>query len=660
MLAQADCARIGADTPGAGKVLARRRRRTRNAESAARRRRFPSSRGAVHRWSTRSPGLPAPARLHRTRARRAGARPRPAAPADRGDLAPPIRSTTRTPRSRCTATRSLPQPPSTASRRSSGSETPTRPRSAAVGPDEPAAPPPAEQTQSSADDTAIRSDQLRARPAAGPATRIDHDPAADRDRAARLPRRGSTTSTTSTTTSADPLGAADQARPADRRRRRRRRARAGDRVHRARRLGRPAGARCRAGVAGGRQQARSDGPAPPSRRARRRPAHRRLDAQRRPGRRQARRRRGPGRSSSTQKGAVGGLPGQPACFGGDPVEGPARPAAEHPAGAEQQRQEAAERAAAGRRVRHARRRRRRRTRWRRGPSAAARRPGTYIDSGAGRHRPRRPVARRRSSRSPTATPPSSAQRDAQPDRPGAEHRRRRQPAAAVGVDQVAVADALAAVIAAVRTRRRQLRRRRQVRVGPPPLGGDAARLPGDRRPAAGRRARRHPGRPHPIELPDRRTSSARLRERRLGRRVAAPRSRSARIYLLRTAARASSGSTRSCLTLEDEKAATELAEKIKTNWSDCKERELTATVAKPDEGERRSARRTPRSPARPPPWSRRPTQRDRQVPGRHRAGRHRRSSSPSPTPQDNFDFTDAQWNTIAVRAGRAGHPGPVT
>ena len=138
---------------------------------------------------------------------------------------------------------------------------------------------------------------------------------------------------------------------------------------------------------------------------------------------------------------------------------------------------------------------------------------------------------------------SVAQRHRQPDRPGAEHPRR-QPARR-GRPAVRVADALAEVTKVqCAAAGGKCAGDVQVRSGPPPLGGDEPGFlaTGDLPPVGGSLS---PWNAAPIELPEEDFVGRQLRDGQLdhgrGRESAAPGS-----TCTRTAARATSGSTRSC------------------------------------------------------------------------------------------------------------------
>ena len=109
-----------------------------------------------------------------------------------------------------------------------------------------------------------------------------------------------------------------------------------------------------------------------------------------------------------------------------------------------------------------------------------------------------------------------------------------------------------------------------------PSGGDVPRLPGDRRPAA-----RRPGDEAWVATPAEPPSEDFLGSQcetvtwtRLG-----AASTSSRVYLVPSSR--SSASTTSCLTMKDEKAATALVAKIRSDLDSCEKRKLTATVSDP-------------------------------------------------------------------------------
>ena len=104
------------------------------------------------------------------------------------------------------------------------------------------------------------------------------------------------------------------------------------------------------------------------------------------------------------------------------------------------------------------------------------------------------------------------------------------------------------------------------------------------------------------------------------------------------------------LTMKDRKAAKRLAGDIKKDLESCKDRKLTAAVAKPDKVSGVGARSTEIA-----GYTAIVEQKAGRGPRKFRVGRRRgpatRSIYTFANPTEDYDFTNDQWNTIAVRAG---------
>ena len=195
----------------------------------------------------------------------------------------------------------------------------------------------------------------------------------------------------------------------------------------------------------------------------------------------------------------------------------------------------------------------------------------------------------------------------------------------------------------------------QVRVGPPPLGGDQPGFlaAGDLPPVASSVS---PWNAAPIELPQEDFVGASCEN--VNWTTVDAESRSSRVYLHPDSGTSYFGVNQIILILKDEKAAKALVEKIKTNLEECKERRLTATVSDPKKvgGARREGHRDHRlhrhCRAEGHPGLRR-------VPGRHRAGRHQ-GRVHLRQPQGRLRLHRLPVEHHLRTGGRTGHPGPLT
>jgi hypothetical protein len=125
--------------------------------------------------------------------------------------------------------------------------------------------------------------------------------------------------------------------------------------------------------------------------------------------------------------------------------------------------------------------------------------------------------------------------------------------------------------------------------------------------------------------------------------------REMRVYLHPDSGTAYFGVNQIVLSLKDDKAANALVEKIKTSIGDCKERRLTATVSDPKKVSGVGARD-----AKIAGYTFLVEQKGTDGSDEFRVGIVQAGTKVAYTfanPQGNFDFTDDQWNTIAVRAG---------
>ena len=187
----------------------------------------------------------------------------------------------------------------------------------------------------------------------------------------------------------------------------------------------------------------------------------------------------------------------------------------------------------------------------------------------------------------------------------------------------------------------------QVKSGPPPLGGDEPGYlaAGDLPPVGGSLTAWNAA---PNDLPDENFVGASCET--VNWTTVAAEERSARVYLHPDSGNNYFGVNVIRVTSKDAKAATALVDKIKKDLETCKERRLTATVAKPQKVTGIGARSA-------------------QIVGYTAVVQQKRSDGGSDkfrvgivatgnevvytfaNPKGDFDFTDRQWDTIAVRAG---------
>ena len=187
----------------------------------------------------------------------------------------------------------------------------------------------------------------------------------------------------------------------------------------------------------------------------------------------------------------------------------------------------------------------------------------------------------------------------------------------------------------------------QVKKGPPPLGGDQPGYlaAGDLPPVGGSLTAWNAA---PNDLPDENFVGASCET--VNWTTVAAEERSARVYLHPDSGNSYFGVNVIRVTSKDAKAATALVDKIKKDLETCKERRLTATVEDPEKVSGIGARST-------------------EIAGYTAVVQQKRSDGGSDkfrvgivaagnkvvytfaNPKGDFDFTDKQWDTIAVRAG---------
>ena len=125
--------------------------------------------------------------------------------------------------------------------------------------------------------------------------------------------------------------------------------------------------------------------------------------------------------------------------------------------------------------------------------------------------------------------------------------------------------------------------------------------------------------------------------------------KSSRIYLYQDSGDAFFGVNEIVLTMKDDEAATKLAEKIKSNIAGCKKRKLTATVSGPAKVSSTGAENADVD-----GWTATVTQKSTKGPQKYRVGVVATGSKVVYTflnPKGEFDFTDEQWDAVALRAG---------
>ena len=186
-----------------------------------------------------------------------------------------------------------------------------------------------------------------------------------------------------------------------------------------------------------------------------------------------------------------------------------------------------------------------------------------------------------------------------------------------------------------------------VKTGPPPLGGDQPGwlAAGDLPPVGGSLT---PWNAAPVELPDEDFPGASCETVNWATVPAVD--RSMRIYLQPDSGKNYFGVNQIVVKTKDAKAATALVDKIKKDLQTCKERRLTATVADPEKVNGIGARSTEVTGYTAVVEQKRSGGSDKFRVGIVAAGNKVAYSFANP--KGDFDFTDAQWDTIAVRAGQ--------
>ena len=194
----------------------------------------------------------------------------------------------------------------------------------------------------------------------------------------------------------------------------------------------------------------------------------------------------------------------------------------------------------------------------------------------------------------------------------------------------------------------------QVKSGPPPLGGDEPGYlaAGDLPPTGGSLT---PWNAAPIELPSEDFTGASCETVNWAT-VAPAVSRSTRVYLQPDSGKSYFGVNEILADRKSAKeAATALVDKIKKDLETCKERRLTATVKDPVRVRGVGARNTEVD-----GYTAVVEQRRTQGSDKFRVGVVSAGTKVVFTflnPIKGYDFTDDQWQTVAVRLGPAGHPG---
>lgn len=186
-----------------------------------------------------------------------------------------------------------------------------------------------------------------------------------------------------------------------------------------------------------------------------------------------------------------------------------------------------------------------------------------------------------------------------------------------------------------------------VKGGPPPLGGDEPGFlaVGDLPPVGGSVSVWNAA---PVVLPEEDFVGANCEQ--VNWTTTPAEARSARVYLLHPDAGTSYfGVNQIVITAKDTKTADALVQKIRKDLESCKDRRLTATVSKPEKVEGTGARDTKVT-----GYTSTIEQDLAQGSTKYRVGIVQAGTKVAYTfanPKGDFDFTDDQWDTIAVRAG---------
>jgi hypothetical protein len=186
-----------------------------------------------------------------------------------------------------------------------------------------------------------------------------------------------------------------------------------------------------------------------------------------------------------------------------------------------------------------------------------------------------------------------------------------------------------------------------VKDGPPPLGGDEPGFfaTGDLPPAG---PKVYPWVATAVELPKEDFQGSQC-EGVLNWATEPAKSRSSRVYLIQESGSNFFGLNEIVLTMKDHKTAAKRVDKLKSNLSTCKRTRLTAKVSKPTKVRSVGAEHTAVE-----GWTVVVTQKSTQGTAKYRVGIV--SAGPKViytflNPRGDYDFTDHQWNTVAVRGG---------
>jgi hypothetical protein len=185
-----------------------------------------------------------------------------------------------------------------------------------------------------------------------------------------------------------------------------------------------------------------------------------------------------------------------------------------------------------------------------------------------------------------------------------------------------------------------------VKDGPPPMGGDEPGFlaTGDLPPAGAKIA---PWVATEVELPKDEFKGSQCES--VNWETVPAKSKSSRVYLVQESGANFFGLNEIVLIMKDSKAASKQVGKIKSSLAGCKKKVLTASVKKPDKVTSIGAQNTKIS-----GWTAEVSQRSTQGTAKYRVGIV--SAGPKViytflNPRGDYDFTDRQWDTVAVRAG---------
>jgi hypothetical protein len=186
-----------------------------------------------------------------------------------------------------------------------------------------------------------------------------------------------------------------------------------------------------------------------------------------------------------------------------------------------------------------------------------------------------------------------------------------------------------------------------VKGGPPPLGGDVPGFlaTGDLPPAGAKPA---PWTATEIELPKEEFKGSQC-EKSVNWATVSAKSKSSRVYLIPDSGTKFFGLNEIVLTTKDAKAAAGMVDKLKSDLTKCEKTVLTATVSKPNKVTSIGAKNTKIT-----GWTATVWHKSTLGKTKFRVGIV--SAGPKViytflNPQGAYDFTSAQWDTVAVRAG---------